>query len=110
MKKMLTFLLLLMPCAVLAQQAPTDEQKDHCMKIGLAYQMAATGRDSNWPPELALKTITASAAAGISQEQGKRIVNQVYFDPGFVNAGGRALANHIYSACLYPHGYYKPLK
>lgn len=80
------------------------------MKLGQAFEMVATGRDSNWPPETALHTITASSAMGISQAEGKRIVNLVYADPNFVNAGGPALANQIYQACLYPNGKPKPFQ
>lgn len=103
------FLALLAPVCAIAQQAPTPQQ-DHCMKLGMAYQMVAQGRDSNWPPKTALNTITASSAWGISIEQGKQIVNLVYSDPGFVNAGGPALANQVYQACLYPHGKPKPFQ
>lgn len=110
MKSALVLAALLMPLSAMAQTLPSQDQQDQCMKIGLAYRMAATGRDSNWPPTLALKTITSSSVSGITQEQGKRIVNQVYFDPAFVNAGGQVLANQIYTACLHPNGRYQPLK
>lgn len=111
MKKTIVFAALLMPICALAQQAPyTPQQQDHCMKLGIAYRTVAQGRDSNWPPKTALNTITASSGWGISEEQGKQIVNQVYSDPAFVNAGGPALANQVYQACLYPHGKPKPFQ
>lgn len=78
------------------------------MKVAQAFQMVANGRDSNWPPQTALHTITASPAMGISEDQGRQIVNLVYADPAFVNASGPALMNQIYQACLYPHGKQKP--
>lgn len=111
MKKTLAFAVLLMPLWAVAQQAPyTPQQQDHCMKLGGAFRMVADGRDSNWPPQTALNTITASPATGISVEQGKQIVNLVYSDPAFVDAGGLALANQIYQSCLYPHGKPKPFQ
>lgn len=111
MKKTIAFAALLVPFCATAQQPPyTPQQQDHCMKLGTAFQMVANGRDSNWPPQTALNTITASSAMGISVEQGKQIVNLVYSDPAFVNAGGPALANQIYQACLYPHGKPKPFQ
>jgi hypothetical protein len=111
MKKILISIAVLMPCITLAQEHPyTPQQQDHCMKVAQAFEMVATGRDSNWPPETALHTITTSSAMGISVEQGKQIVNLVYSDPDFVNAGGPALMNQIYQACLYPHGKPKPFQ
>jgi hypothetical protein len=111
MKKLLISISVLASCAAFAQEHPyTPQQQDHCMKVAQAFEMVATGRDSNWPAETALHTITASPAMGISVEQGKQIVNLVYADPAFVNAGGSALMNQIYQACLYPHGKPKPFQ
>jgi hypothetical protein len=111
MKNLLISIAVLTSCAAFAQEPSyTPQQQDHCMKVAQAFQMVATGRDSNWPPATALHTITASPAAGISDAEGKRIVNLVYADPDFVNAGGPALANQIYQACLYPHGKPKPFQ
>lgn len=111
LEKTLIFAALLMPFCAAAQQAPyTPQQQDHCMKLGMAFRMVAQGRDSNWPAETALNTITASPGWGISVEQGKQIVNLVYSDPAFVDAGGPALANQIYQSCLYPNGKPKPFQ
>jgi hypothetical protein len=111
MKNTLIFAALLIPFCAMAQQAPyTPQQKDHCMKLGMAYQQVAGMRDANAPATSALHTITASAGWQISVEQGKQIVNLVYSDPGFVGAGGPALANQVYQACLYPRGKPKPFQ
>lgn len=108
MKNMLA-IAFMAPLSVLAQQAPyTPQHQDQCMKLGMAYQMVAQGRDSNWPATTALHTITASPDWHISVEQGKEIVNRVYSNPDFAEAGGPALANQVYQACLYPHGKPKP--
>jgi hypothetical protein len=109
MKRLLIYAALGASCAAGGEEPPyTPQQQDHCMKLGQAFQMVANGRDSNWPPQTALHTITASPAMGISESEGKKIINLVYADPAFVNAGGSALANQVYQGCLYPHGKPKP--
>lgn len=111
MKNAIAIVAFLVPLSALAQQAPNSPlQQDRCMKLGMAYQMVAQGRDSNWPAKTALNTITASSNWGISVEQGKEIVNRVYSNPDFSEAGGPALAHQVYEGCLYPRGKPKPFQ
>jgi len=40
------------------------------------------------------------------QDLGKKIVNLVYFDAGFVNAGGQPLFMQVDESCVHPEGRY----
>jgi hypothetical protein len=100
-------LALLAPLAASAQQVSPEKQRD-CLLKGAVFQQAAAYRDQGLPPAYALKATMAQG--GVTQDFAKKAINLVYFDPGFVGAGGDALMQQMAQVCMHPHGLYKPLQ
>jgi hypothetical protein len=90
----------------------SQERMTHCANVGTTYQLAADLRNSHASPQQALNSISGfgSKDAGMTIEFKKKVINQVYFDPRFTYAGGRALYQQMFNLCAYPEGIYKPLK
>jgi hypothetical protein len=91
--------------AVQEQQRETNL----CLREGAIYQSAASLRDGGVPPQQALHTLSSMEQQGISEAFVKHAINQVYFDPGFANAGGQALGHQVANLCMHPHGTFTPL-
>lgn len=102
-----------------------DEQsRQHtCFLKANVYRMAAIGRDNGYSPKLALglavnakdeqewKTKTEELAKdGVSIAWMKEAVNQVYFDPHFVNARGQQFFTQMLELCVSPKKQFEPLK
>lgn len=68
-----------------------------CSLLGSAYETAAGVRNARRGPEEALALIQGMPI--VTLEEKKSIINQVYFDPAFENAGGYALRVQMTNAC-----------
>ncbi|WP_213766834.1 hypothetical protein [Caballeronia sp. dw_19] len=82
-----------------------------CLWIGSTYKAAAEQRDSGMNPQQAFDEDKSPDGSGlqngVDDKTIKRIINQVYFDNDFADAGGTALSSQMYRACLRKQ--YKPL-
>lgn len=81
-----------------------------CITQGSAYRQAAALRDRGNSPQTALTVMRSYEQSGMSGDSVKAIINRVYFDGRYTNAGGPELANQIADECLYPEGKFKPLR
>ncbi|SAK53328.1 hypothetical protein AWB78_01315 [Caballeronia calidae] len=81
-----------------------------CMLEGAIYRQAASSRDSGNSPQMARQGLAWTKSEGFSDRFVKTAINNVYFDPGFANAGGEALANQVAEHCMYPNGRFVPLR
>src|SRR5271170_8081665 len=84
-----------------------SNSRSECLDEGIAFQAVAAYRDAGLPPEYAFNAQLAQSS--LSRSFSKNIVNLVYFDPRFINAGGEALMTQVMESCLYPNGRYRPL-
>jgi hypothetical protein len=80
------------------------------MTQGVTYQQAASYRDEGVSPQSAFASLKSLKDQGVNEGFLKGAINRVYFDPGFVNAGGEALRDQMANICLHPQGRFKPLK
>jgi hypothetical protein len=80
----------------------------YCAYLGAFYETVAEHRDQGEPPQDFFKALGAHYAALFSEKRVKKIINQVYFDPGFVNAGGARLNYQMRDICL--GNTFRPLK
>lgn len=86
-----------------------------CIATGQIFKSAAEARDQGYDPKTAFQ-IAGSLAAnwklpGIDAELVKKVVNLVYFDPAFSNAGGYRLQNQMEELCATGRDTgFKPLK
>ena len=105
MKKILAVLLIIVSVAAHADPELT------CLWLGSTYKIAAKQRDLGMSPQEAFDNDKSSDGSGsqngVSDKIVKRIINQVYFDNDFADAGGQALADQIYKTCMRTQ--YKPL-
>lgn len=87
------------------------DQELTCLWEGATYKAAAAQRDRGMSPQEAFDEDKSSDGSrmqnGLSDRVVRRIVNLVYFDPDFEDAGGQALADQVYSLCM--RRLYKPL-
>jgi hypothetical protein len=79
-----------------------------CSLVGSVYETAASARDMKMPPEKALDMV--SAYSEVPLEGRKKIINEVYFDQGFVYAGGTPLRYQMMDLCMNGPKNWKPLK
>lgn len=81
---------------------------NYCVYLGILYADLAHDRDIGMPPQVWFKTFSNYWEQLFPEKLVKKIVNQVYFDPGFVNAGGEKLNYQMRDICL--GNTFKPLK
>jgi hypothetical protein len=82
----------------------------NCAAAGVVYQTAASMRDSGMSPQQALGALRPFEKNGVPEENLKKMINTVYFDPAFTNAGGEELRAQMTAFCANPNGGWKPLK
>jgi hypothetical protein len=100
---------LAMPIAAHAE-ASADQQRLHeCGMKGLAFQMAATFRDSGFSPQYSADYLRRAKYDGTDDAFIKKAVNLVYFDDHFTDARGPVLAQQITQACFRPN-HWKPVE
>ena len=92
-----------------AQQKPNLialSKEDVCTYKGLSYKLAAEERDATFAPQQTYQVLSKMYLhpPEITEKTLKNLINQVYFDSGFVNAGGEALLIQVRNLCLYPKG------
>jgi hypothetical protein len=95
-------------------QDETREEKNRiCFAVGGAYEIAANIRNEGYNPQTAFNYVreadkpSKNGKTILLDSKVKSIVNQVYFDVGFINAYGTALRQQMYLTCM---GYYKPMQ
>jgi hypothetical protein len=103
-----------MPNRIAPQKAqssasPEQERMHECAMEGLVFSMAASFRDSKWPPQYAFDYLHKAKYDGINDSFLKKAINLVYFDGNFSGAGGSALSQQITEECIKPTNW-KPLK
>ncbi|MDB5777617.1 MAG: hypothetical protein JWP38_3750 [Herbaspirillum sp.] len=94
--------------AVFSGSASAQRDMHACALRSSMYESVATWRNSDVAPESALRFSVSYKE--IPVEDRKRIINIVYFDPAFENAGGEALRNQMLDLCLNGPKDWKPLK
>lgn len=67
-------------------------------------------RDQNQSPQDAAKILGAYKGQYVSETDFKHIINTVYFDQRFANAGGMALKKQMLDFCLNGPNRYEPLR
>lgn len=97
---------LLLIAALFASSAHAADA-NYCSLLGSVYETAAHARDNGNPPEMALQM--TGPYQRIEESKRKAAINQVYFQPAFVNAGGAPLRMQVMQACM-GQGQYQPLK
>jgi hypothetical protein len=90
--------------------ATTPDQMSSCALKSDLYREAAGMRDRGETPQDAAKFLGAYRSRFISAEDFKNIINTVYFDDRFANAGGFALKKQMLDYCLNGPKEYKPLQ
>ena len=91
-----------------APGAPVLEPIFKCTIVGETYMWAAKYRDQNFDPNLTLGWIRAQASdldkkPLFTDSFYKEVVNKVYFDPGYVNARGKAFSKQMRDICMGRH-------
>jgi hypothetical protein len=77
-----------------------------CRQKGIVFMMAAENRNVGRSPQEAYQIIgggyfhKGAQDAGLTKDFVKQAINTVYFDPGFINAGGMPLAQQMEGYCL----------
>jgi hypothetical protein len=91
--------------------ATTPDEMSACSIKSDLYAGAADMRDQNQSPQDAAKFLGAYRGRFISAEDFKNIINTVYFDDRFANAGGLPLKRQMLDECLNgPKQAYQPLQ
>jgi hypothetical protein len=70
--------------------------------------IAARSRDSDISPQSTFEVLDQQKQ--IPSEAVKKIINQVYFDPGFQRAGGSPLFSQVMDLCTNGPKNWQPLK
>jgi hypothetical protein len=96
------------------EDAARQERIRVCTFKGAFYAAAATSRDQGQSPQdtfAYIKSLRQRIGVNISDQYIKTAINQVYFDPGFLRAGGTPLQYQVMQACAAnkPLGF-QPLK
>jgi len=107
---MKTVFALLMLVASTSVFAVTQDDVSACALKADLYRGAADMRDHNQSPQDAAKFLGAYRSRFISDVDFKKIINTVYFDDRFANAGGFALKKQMLDYCLSGPKEYKPLQ
>lgn len=81
---------------------------NYCTYFGILYTDLAQARDIGESPQQWFQALGKHWEQLFPEKILKKIVNQVYFDPGFVNAGGEELNYQMRDTCL--GNTFKPLK
>lgn len=72
-----------------------------CVAASSIYQASASFRDQGMSPQQAFQTQIVWIQNGtVSDRQLKSIINDIYFDPRFENAGGKALHDQTLQICM----------
>lgn len=106
MKSVLVFSMLIASTSALAT---TPDQMSSCALKSDLYASAAQMRDQNQSPQDAAKILGAYKGRYVSDADFKHIINTVYFDQQFANAGGMALKKQMLDLCLNGPRQYRPL-
>lgn len=80
-----------------------DAKLQYCIEIGGLFVTFAQYRDMGVSPQSAFGAWHPSMDGPtkiITEKQVKKIINTVYFDPGFTYAGGQALQMQMIDSCL----------
>jgi hypothetical protein len=93
---------LAMPITAHAEITPEQQRLHECGMKGLAFQMAATFRDSGFSPQYSADYLRRAKYDGADDAFIKKAVNLVYFDDRFADARGAVLAQQITQACFRP--------
>ena len=108
MKSWIFLIALLLAGSAFAEDSANDYKQTSCVVLSNAYLTAAGYRDRNFRPEDAYNYAIKVELKDYPQFNGKKIVNEVYFDPRFAYpAGGPPLRMQMYQICM---GTYKPIK
>jgi hypothetical protein len=96
-------------------QAKLSQQE--CLLRATIYVQAAAFRDQGTDPKYAFEAVMNNcdhdgikSSCGVTAANAKSVINKVYFDSRFVNAGGEALKNQMITTCMHPEGVFQPLK
>lgn len=81
---------------------------NYCTYYGILYSTLAQARDIGEPPQDWFQALGKHWEQLFPEKLLKKIVNQVYFDPAFINAGGERLNYQMRDICL--GNTFKPLK
>jgi hypothetical protein len=94
-----------------AAQAATPSEMTTCSLKADLYASAAQMRDQGQPPQEAAKWLSSYKGAYISSEAFKNVINAVYFDERFAQAGGPLFKKQMLDECLNgPQAAWKPLQ
>ncbi|CAG4889483.1 hypothetical protein [Paraburkholderia gardini] len=94
-------IILLLACSIASPAfATTPDQMTTCSLKAELYASAAKMRDENQTPQDAAKFLGAYKGKYISADDFKNVINTVYFDDRFANAGGFALQKQMLDYCL----------
>ncbi len=85
-----------------------QDKNCYCTYLGIFYTTLAGSRDQGESPQQWYKALGSYWEKLFPEKLVKKIINQVYFDPGFVNAGGEKLNYQMRDICL--GNTFKPLK
>ena len=108
-KSLLLTVLFLMSMHAYAE--PSERDQLLCLIKGTMYMQAAQFRDQRMEPEYALEMSQRIGGADqVPITTQKEIINAIYFDAGFQQAGGIALRNQMYDLCLNGPTNFAPLK
>jgi hypothetical protein len=81
---------------------------NYCTYFGILYTDLAEARDKGESPQQWFQALGKYWEQLFPEKLLKKIINQVYFDPGFVNAAGEKLNYQMRDICL--GNTFKPLK
>lgn len=114
MIRVVAIMLLMVPMMCFAQfgkpiftmpSAPSQQNNSHsemakCANLATIYRLSAQYRDSGISPQQSYQALLNWTRNGILDRDLRDIINTVYFDQDFENAGGQRLHNQIFNRCM----------
>jgi hypothetical protein len=98
----------LVSVGAVAELTPKSGDSSFCGSFGAMHRAISDWKGSGFDP---MKTLEAVRSFQIPEKLTKEVINNIYFNPAFANAGGMALEMQVTQSCMYgPPKPFEPLK